>query len=229
MLKYVLICICVSLLSAQDPEGFQNIQWGAPAGEIQAEGLGEGWEEAENELFPNTPGIQVFSRDQTIAGYNCNTRFYFYEDQFFQATVEFDFSELENYDFNYNVFISVDEYYREIRSTTLTFVNDIYVLLRRKYGQTHPVFKDINPKNMFVRTDNYIAQERWNLRYNPSEYYKRIVTRGYAKWKFPKTEIIFSIDISAADSRFDYLLSASSVELHEEIEDQIKENRSQGL
>ncbi|ERP31370.1 hypothetical protein [Chitinivibrio alkaliphilus] len=229
-MKITIFLLCIPiLLWAQAPQGFQEFEWGTGPDEISATALGEGWENTETPLFPNTPEIEVFQRNQEIGGYTAVTNFYFYEDQFFQATVHFDFSHLAEYDFNFNVFISVDEYYREIRTQTLTFVNDIYTLLKRRYGRRQPVFKGIDPRNMFARTDNYISQERWNLRYNASEYYKRIITRGYAKWTYPETQIIFSIDISAPDERFDYLLSASSVALKKEIEDRVLDDRSLGL
>jgi hypothetical protein len=84
------------------------------------------------------------------------------------------------------------------------------------------VFKGLDPRHIFKLTDAYIKQELWSLRYHPSEYYKRIVTAAYARWDFPKTRIIFSINISAKDKRFDYQLSLTSLDLEKEINDKKK-------
>ncbi|MGM0444416.1 MAG: hypothetical protein ACQEQV_09535, partial [Fibrobacterota bacterium] len=232
MAMRIILCLfsLTVILTAADPKGFQGADWGSTPAEVQGAVPGNGWNRVEQqELFPTSPDVIAYGRPQTIAGYPAQTTFYFYEEQFFQITISFDFSRLEEYDFNYNVFISVDEYYREIRSTTTTFVNDIYTLLREKYGRKQPVFKGIDPRNIFMRTDNYLAQERWNLRYNPSEYYKRIIARAYALWKYPETEITFAINISAADERFEYTLSATSQDLTKEIKETIRQNRSRGL
>lgn len=226
----LLLFICTSLLFALDPMGFQGARWGDTQQEVQNKANIANWKEVNaDKLFPNTKNIKAFKTDQTIASYKATTYFYFYKNKLFQATIDFNFNDLEEYDFNYNVFISVDKYYREIRSKTKVFVNDIYVLLRNKYGKKQPQFKGIAPHNIFNITDNYVAQERWNLRYNPSEYYKRIIANGYARWLYPKTEIIFAITISAADKRFDYTLSYTSLDVSREIKKEIQKSRSDKL
>lgn len=222
-----ILFLTASLLYSMDPVGFQGALWGDSPQEVQSKATITGWEQVEpSGLFPDTKDITAYKIAQEIASYKANTYFYFYKDQFFQATIKFDFDSLKTYDFNYNVFISVDKYYREIRNTSRLFVNDIYTLLKEKYGKKQPRFKGIAPHDIFKRTDNYIAQERWNLRYNPSEYYKRIISRGYALWLYPKTEIIFAINISAADKRFDYTLSFTSISLVKEIQAEIQKNRT---
>lgn len=217
----------VTIASALDPKGVQGALWGDSPQDVQTKASITEWKEVDSkELFPYTAEIKTYKTSQEVASYKTETYFYFYKDQLFQTTMSFDFKDLKEYDFNYNVFISVDKYYREIRSTTKVFVQDIYALLKEKYGKKQPQFKGIAPHNIFNRTDNYIAQERWNLRYNPSEYYKRIIARGYARWLYPKTEIIFSINISAADKRFDYILSYTSLDISRDIKKQIQKDRT---
>jgi CRISPR/Cas system endoribonuclease Cas6 (RAMP superfamily) len=109
------------------------------------------------------------------------------------------------------------------------FVHEIYKLLESKYGKKRPVFKGLNPLEIFSKLDSYLKLERWNLRYHPYDFYQRIVTSAYARWDFPKSRIIFSINISAPDKRFDYILSAASLEMKRAIDDEIEQLRSSGL
>jgi hypothetical protein len=216
--------------AAGPPEGFQGAAWGAPPEQVRAAAGVGGWRQtAGGEDFPEGLGVTTYAAQTRVAGYPATAKYYFFGGKFFQATVEFDFSQLENFDFNYNVFISVDRYYRAIHDQTITFVHDIYALLRKKYGKKEPVFKGLDPRHVFERTDAYIRQERWNLRYHPSEYYKRIVTSAYARWDFPETRVIFSVNISAADKRFDYMLSLTSLDLAREVSAESDRLRMQGL
>jgi hypothetical protein len=148
---------------------------------------------------------------------------------FFQATVVFNFDELKNFDFNYNVYRSVNEYYLAIRSKSLIFIYDVYDLLCKKYGKKEPVFKGLDPRLSFVKLDRYLKQERWNLRYHPYDYYQRIVTAAYARWDFPQTRTIFSVNISALDKRFDFSLSLVSLGMERLISKKMDELRMQGL
>jgi hypothetical protein len=213
------ILAAYSNICGQYPQdGFQNAIWGAAPQDVQkAAGL-TGWQQVpSDQLFPKELGITLYKASSSIAGYPAVVTYYFYQNKFFQATVDFNFNELKNFDFNYNVFISVDRYYRAIHDKTLTFVFDIYDLLQKKYGMKKPVFKGLDPRFVFKETDVYIRQEVWNLRYHPSEFYKRIIASAYALWNFTKTRVIFSVNISAVDSRFDYKLCATSLDMEREI------------
>ncbi len=141
----------------------------------------------------------------------------------------FNFNRLKNYDFNYNVFRSVNEYYYAIRNSTISFINDIYDLLQKKYGKKEPVFKGLDPRLMFVKLDRYVKQERWNLRYHPYDYYTHIVSSSYARWDFPKTRVVFSLNLSAPDKRFDYRLSSVSLDMEREIKKKRDELLMKGL
>lgn len=234
-LKYITIALIILYSAlicygAKPPVGFQNATWGMSPEEVRKAAGVSNWQSTPlDAAFPEGLTITAYIASSTIAGYQAQVKYYFYEQKFFQATVVFNFDELKNFDFNYNVFISVDRYYRAIHDKTLTFVADIYDLLRKKYGKKQPVFKGLDPRFVFKHTDAYIKQELWNLRYHPSEYYKRIVTAAYARWDFPKTRVIFSINISAKDKRFDYQLSLTSLDLEKEINKKKDELRMQGL
>ena len=215
---------------SQSPDGFNNANWGTSSAEVKKAVNAQGWQaDPVSKDFPQDLKVTVFKASSLIAGYKAVTRYYFWEDRFFQATVSFDFDKLKTFDFNYNVFRSVNEYYSVIRSNTLVFVNDVYALLRKKYGMKEPVFKGLDPRMVFVRLDAYLRQERWNLRYHPYDYYQHIITAAYARWDFPKTRVIFSINISAPDKRFDYQLSAASLDLEVLINKKMNELRMQGL
>lgn len=204
--------------AVEPPLGFQNATWGMSVEEVRKAAQITNWQIVANDAaFSLELAITVYESQSTIAGYPAVVRYYFHDQKFFQATIVFNFDQLINFDFNYNVFISVDKYYHAIHDQTLTFVADIYDLLRKKYGKKRPVFKGLDPRYIFKLTDAYIKQEIWNLRYHPSEYYKRIVTTAYARWDFPKTRVIFSINISAQDKRFDYILSLTSLDLEKQI------------
>lgn len=218
ILYYLIGYICSYAGAAEPPAGFQNAVWGMSPDDVRKAAAVSSWQSIPlDNAFPEGLGITVYTAAGEVAGYTAEVKYYFYEQKFFQATVTFNFDQLKNYDFNYNVFISVDKYYRAIHDQTLTFVSDIYHLLRKKYGKKQPVFKGLDPRFVFKETDAYIKQEIWNLRYHPFEYYKRIVAAAYARWNFPKTRVIFSVNISAKDKRFDYQLSLTSLDLEQEI------------
>ena len=149
--------------------------------------------------------------------------------RFFQATADFAFPELVSFDFNYNVFRSVNEYYTAIRHKTILFVNDIYTLLSKKYGKKKPVFKGLDPRYCFEKLDRYVMKERWNLRYNPYDFYLNIVTASYARWDFPQTRVIFSVAIAAPQKRFDYRLSLSSTKMSGQVKKAMDIMRAKNL
>lgn len=232
MIRFVsLLFIIYSLLAAQQQPvtGFNGAKWGSQPDEVRTATGVKNWLPMPVEGFPEQMNIKVFSSNTTIAGYSAVVKYYFWNDLFFQATTSFNFNELENFDFNYNVYRSVNEYYSAIRNKTMGFVHEIYKLLESKYGKKRPVFKGLNPLEIFSKLDSYLKLERWNLRYHPYDFYQRIVTSAYARWDFPKSRIIFSINISAPDKRFDYILSAASLEMKRAIDDEIEQLRSSGL
>jgi hypothetical protein len=214
----------------EEPSGFQGAPWGSSSQNVKDVTKPSTWAKLPSDnSFPKEMNIERYSGKQSVAGYAATVTYYFLDDKLVQATIAFDFDQLKNFDFNYNVFISVDKYYTAIHDQTLTFIADIYELLKKKYGKKEPVFKELDPRNMFVKLDKYLNQERWNMRYNPSEYHKRIIASAYARWDFPQTTAIFSINISAADKRFDYVLSLSSVELSPKVLEMKDSLRMRGL
>lgn len=231
MKQLLLIFTTIALLWGKNPEGIHEVLWGASTADVQASAQPAvvNWREKTVQDKPANLPITSFTSDAMIAGRRAQTTYYFFNDQLFQATIAFNFDHFKNYDFNYNVFISVDKYYRDIRSETLVFVDEIYALLMEKYGKKQPIFLPLDPRMVLMDTDNYIGQERWNLRYHPSEYYKRILGRAFAQWKYPKTEINFAVNIAASDKRFDYTLSFISVQLRREIEKAVEASKSSGL
>lgn len=223
-------CFYCNTAAQNPPEGFQNALWSMSAVQVQNAARITNWQTVTGESgFPDEINIQMYQSPSTIAGYSALVTYYFYDDKFFQATIAFNFDHLKNFDFNYNVFISVDKYYRAIRDQTLTFVTDIYDLLRKKYGRKQPVFKGLDPRFVFVQTDRMVKQNIWNFRYHPYEYYKKIVSAAYARWDFPQTKVIFSVNISAVDKRFDYQLSLTSLDLEKEIQTAIDSVRYSDL
>jgi len=234
---FIYIFLFCSLCFSQrliNPDGYRGIAWGSTAAQatavLQGVQLTQLADRPRTATFPaalNVVRYQILA--DTVAGYPARTTLYFYNDQFFQAVVDFNFNRFVNFDFNYNVFISVERFYNELRATTLNFVADIYALLTERYGRRQPVFRTLDPRNSFVELDNYLARERWNLRYNPSEFHRRIQTQSFAQWRFPRTEVRFSIAISAFDNRFEYVLSLASTELMAQIQRSINDIRSQGL
>jgi len=212
------------------PNGFNGAEWGsAPAQAQQASGVAAWQPDPIAASFPQEMGITAFRANTTIAGYPATVTYYYWQNRFFQATVRFPFDDLVNYDFNYNVYRSVTEYYSAIRARTINFVQDIYTLLRMKYGQKQPVFRGLDPRLAFTRLDAYLNRERWNLRYHPFEFYQRIVTASYARWDFPKTRVIFSMNISAPDKRFEYTLSAVSLDMEKDVKKEMDRLRMRGL
>lgn len=212
------------------PDGFQGIEWGASPQDAGNSPMVNGLQPVpDNGEFAPELNIRVLSTESTIAGYPAIVRYYFHENRFFQATVVFDFDHLKEFDYNYNVFISVNRYYRAIHDETVTFTADIYDLLRKKYGKKEPIFKGLDPRFIFERFNQYLAQEQWNLKYHPYEYYQRIGASAYARWDYPETRVTFSINISARDKRFDYMLSLTSLRLEEEVNDAKDQLRMQGL
>ncbi|MFP4015215.1 MAG: hypothetical protein ACLFVQ_14095 [Chitinispirillaceae bacterium] len=224
------LLLMATAVSAQPFPGFNDAEWGITPQEVREAVDAQQWQaDARAEEFPEEMNVTVFSSQADVAGYNATTRYYFWQDRFFQATVEFHFDDLANYDFNYNVYKSVSEYYSAIRSRTLVFIRDVYTLLAKKYGKKEPVFKGLDPRFSFTRLDAYLKQERWNLRYHPYDFYQRIVTAAYARWDFPKTRVLFSINLSAPDERFDYLLSAVSLDLEKAVNEEMDRLRMEGL
>ena len=219
-----------SVSAADGPGGFNGALWGQSPDEVRKNCDISSWQSDLSEKnFPPELEIAVFRAAADIAGYKASVKYYFANKRFFQATVEFNFDELKNFDFNYNVFRSVNEYYTAIRAKTILFVNDIYDLLRKKYGKKEPVFKGLDPRNVFVELDRYVLQERWNLRYHPYDFYLRIVTASYARWDFPHTRVIFSLNIAAAQKRFDYQLSLSSIDMTGPLQKVMDAVRAKGL
>jgi len=225
-----IIILAVAALSVSAFDGFQNAAWGSSADAVKKANAVSSWAAQPTGVeFPKELGVTTFVAAQNIAGKNASVKYYFYNDKFFQATVRFNFDELKNYDFNYNVYRSVDEYYRAIRDRTTTFVFDVYDLLQKKYGKRQPIFNGLDPRFMFKNLDEYLKKEVWNLRYYPYEYYKKIETGAYARWDHPKTRIIFSVAINAREKRFDYTLSLTSLDLEQEITKKKDEIRMQNL
>ncbi len=227
----ILLLAIFTLFAVEHPNGIHGVEWGINSATVQETAIPvvANWRTVNPEIEQDGLPITAFSSDTPISGYPATTTYYFYNDSLYQATIKFHFSDLESFDFNYNVFISVDKYYREIRSQTLIFVDNIYSTLRTKYGRKQPVFLPLDPRQVFMDTDNYIAQERWNLRYHPSEYHKRIIGRAYARWRFPETEINFAVNIAAADSRFDYTLSYISTKMRRDISNSVQDMNESGL
>ncbi|NLL15545.1 MAG: hypothetical protein GX267_19275 [Fibrobacter sp.] len=227
---FFLILYPMITLWATDPGGFNDAPWGSSQEQVRKIINPVQWlSDPSAARFPADLKITVYRTNAEIAGNRAIVRYYFHEDSFFQATVFFDFEDLKSYDFNYNVFRSVNEYYTVIRSRTLVFVHDIYDLLKKKYGMKEPVFKGLDPRTVFVKLDSYVRKERWNLRYHPYDYYLKINTSAYAEWDFPKTRVIFSINISASDKRFDYTLSLSSLKMEDAIKKKMDRLRMKGL
>ncbi len=215
---------------SSSPDGFNGAFWGSPAAQVQRDVGATGWQpDRVAQDFPPEMGVTAFKTNSTIAGYKAAVTYYFWRDKFFQATVRFDFDDLASFDFNYNVYRSVNEYYMAIRARTLNFVTDIYTLLGKKYGKKEPIFRGLDPRYAFTRLDAYLKQERWNLRYHPYDYYQRIVTASYARWDFPKTRVIFSINISAPDKRFEYALSATSLDMEKAVQTELDSLKMRGL
>jgi hypothetical protein len=229
-----LVVAFVFTVTPEDPasyNGFNDSPWGSPPDKVRQHVSATGWQSDQGAAadFPKELGITTYRSSGEIAGYPAVITYYFWDHRFFQATARFNFDELKTYDFNYNVFRSVNEYYNTIRSRTLVFTRDIYDLLQKKYGKKKPFFKDLDPKHCFVNLDTYFKKERWNLRYHPYDYYLHIKTQSYARWDFPKTRVLFSITIDAPEKRFDYTLSCASIELASQVNVMSDSLRMQGL
>lgn len=230
LLSTTIIVLSVNLRAADDPGGFNGVLWGASQEDVRSNTKASSWQsDPSQNNFPEELRISVYRTQTGIAGYKASVKYYFQENRLFQATVQFTFPELVNFDFNYNVFRSVNEYYTAIRATTIVFVNDIYELLRVKYGKKEPVFKGLDPRFIFQHLDRYVMQERWNLRYYPYDFYLNIVTASYARWDFPHTRVLFSVNIAAPQKRFDYYLSLSSVDMSAPVKRAMEIMRSRGL
>jgi len=219
-----------ALRAAQDPGGFNGALWGQSPEQVKGAAGISGWQTDQTETsFPPELKVTVYRAPAVIAGYNASVKYYFQDGRFFQATIDFEFNDLKQFDFNYNVFRSVNEYYTAIRTETVLFVDDIYALLREKYGKKKPVFKGLDPRNVFDELDKYVAQERWNHRYHPYDFYLNIVTSSYARWDFPSTRVLFSLNIAASQKRFDYQLSLSSIAMSNTIQKALYALRAKGL
>jgi hypothetical protein len=221
----------VFTLKAAEPfNGFENAFWGMSPDEVRKSNNPKTWVmlPAAND-FPPDLKIKSFSASQEIAGQISSVKYYFWDEKFFQATVQFNFDRFKTYDFNYNVYRSVDSYYRAIHDQTLTFVFDIFDLLRKKYGKKEPVFKGSDPRYIFKSTDEYLKKESWNLRFYPYDYYKKICASAWAYWDHPQTTITFSIVINAPNKQFDYLLSLTSKIFGAEVNNKKDSIRTQNL
>lgn len=227
----LLLCLMKIPAIAMDPAGFNNAPWGSAPDKVKTAVTATGWvsDPVSAKGFPAQMNVLVFGSTDTIAGYRAAVKYYFYENKLFQATVIFNFDDLKKFDFNYNVFRSVNEYYNFIRSKTIVFVNDIYSLLCQKYGKKEPIFKGLDPRYMFVDLDKYLNRERWNLRYHPYDYFVHMTTAAYARWDFPKTRVLFSMAIDAKEKRFDYQLSLASLDMERAIQKKMTELRTKGL
>jgi hypothetical protein len=211
-------------------DGFENAEWGAAPDAVKKANNPASWAvQAAGTEFPKELNVTIAIASQQIGGRNASVKYYFYNNKFFQATVRFNFDNLKTYDFNYNVYRSVDGYYKAIRDQTTTFVFDIYDLLQKKYGKKQPIFEKLDPRFMFTDLDRYLKKESWNLRYYPYEYYKKIIASAYARWDHPKTRILFSVNICATEKRFDYLLSLTSLDFENEINAKKDELRMRNL
>jgi hypothetical protein len=193
--------------------GFGGAVWGMNPIAVKSAINPKQWQKAPSDSsFPATLAVTVYTSPLSVAGYPANASFYFAEDRFFQVTLAFDQSKLKNFDFNYNVFQSVNKFYSAIHDQTQGFVFDIFDLLEKKYGRKQPVFDGLDPRRMFLESDKYLNRERWNLRYYPYDFYKKIIVNAYARWNFPKTVVIFSLAIDAPNKIFDYSLSLTSTD-----------------
>jgi hypothetical protein len=232
MKRFPLICLVVACLACTvlSFDGFQNAPWGAAPDVVKKDNNPSSWAvQPAGTEFPKELNVSVITASQSIAGKNASVKYYFYNNQLFQATVRFNFDNLKNFDFNYNVYRSVDSYYKAIRDQTLTFVFDIYDLLQKKYGKKQPIFEKLDPRFMFTDLDLHLKKEAWNLRYYPYAYYKKIIASAYARWDHPKTRILFAVNICATEKRFDYTLSLTSLDLENEINRKKDELRMQNL
>jgi hypothetical protein len=208
------LCLTSGIFAAEPMNGFQNALWGISPDEVKKNNNPQSWTLiAPGNEFPKELNIKMYAATQNIAGKDASIKYYFQDDKFFQATIRFNFNNLKTFDFNYNVYRSVDSFYRAIHDQTLTFVYDVFDLLRKKYGKKEPSFKGVDPRFIFQNTDEYLKKESWNLRSYPYEYYKKIQASAYAQWDLPTTKIIFSVAICAPEKQFDYQLSLSSIEL----------------
>lgn len=222
--------MATAVCAADDPVGFNGALWGQSPDEVRKSSSLSSWQsDPVEKKFPPECKVTVFRTSAEVAGYKATVLYYFWDKRFFQATVNFDFSELATFDFNYNVYRSVSEYYTFIRSKTTVFVQDVFALLEKKYGKKEPVFKGLDPRRVFVTLDAYITQERWNFRYHPFDFYQRIVTASYARWDFPHTRVLFSMNLAAAEKRFDYTLSIASIEMADQLQKVMDRLRAKGL
>jgi hypothetical protein len=225
-----IIILVYFAVTASAFDGFQNATWGMSPDDVKKANAPSAWlQQPADSGFPTDLHVTTFDASQSIAGNNASVKYYFCNGRFFQATVRFNFDRFKTYDFNYNVYRSVDGYYKAIRDQTTVFVSDMYDLLQKKYGKKQPIFEKLDPRFMFSDLDRSLKKESWNLRYYPYEYYKKIITSAFARWDHPKTRIIFSITICATDKRFDYLLSLTSLDLENEINKKKDALRMQNL
>jgi len=226
-----MIVAFAAIIAAKGPDGFNGALWGDTPEKVRAVTNASSWQpdNTTSRGFPDGMAITAFQSTDQVAGYKASIKYYFSDNRFFQATVTFNFDDMKRYDFNYNVYRSVNEYYNYIRSKTLVFTDDIYKLLLQKYGKKEPVFEGLNPRYMFVNIDKYLNRERWNLRYHPYDYYSKIVTAAYARWDFPETRVTFSVAINAKDKRFDYQLSLISLDMEKTVRKTMDSLRMKGL
>ena len=230
LLPFFILVFSVTAIAADTTGGFQNARWGMGPDEVRTSNNPRTWSAVTTETnFPKDLKITTYLASQDIAGKDAAVTYYFFENKFFQATARFNFDQLKNFDFNYNVYRSVDSYYRAIHNQTLTFVYDIFDLLRKKYGKREPAFRGADPRRIFMAVDEYCSKEAWNLRSYPYDYYKKIAASAYARWEFPNTIVIFSIAITAPEKQFDFQLSLSSTSLTSTVNAKKDSLRTQNL
>jgi hypothetical protein len=224
------LCTIVVAHAADSFDGFQNARWGMAPDAVRKSNNPASWSALPPDNgFPKDLKVTTFMASQEIAGKAASVTYYFFDNKFFQATARFNFDQLKNFDFNYNVYRSVDSYYRAIHNQTLTFVFDIFDLLRKKYGKKEPAFRGADPRRIFGELDEYLKKESWNLRSYPYDYYKKIGATAFARWEFPNTTVVFSIALVAPEKQFDYLLSLTSASLAATVNAKKDSLRTQGL
>ena len=160
----VVLTALISVAAPNNPasyDGFNNAVWGSSPEEVRQAVGASAWrtDSIGSTEFPRSLGVTAFHAPTTIAGYQAMVRYYFYNNKLFQATVRFNFDDLADVDFNYNVYKSVSEYYTTIHDRTITFVDDCFDLLVKRYGTQKPYFQGLDPRRMFSVLDNYFPRE----------------------------------------------------------------------
>ena len=141
----IILLVLFTVSFAQNPSGIDNLDWGASPETVRNAVKAQGWQQ--DPLGNEFPEAQCDCLQGKLkdSGLRCKHGYYFYDGKLFQTTVTFNFNQLKNYDFNYNVFRSVNEYYYAIRNSAISFINDIYDLLQKKYGKKGRFSRDSTP------------------------------------------------------------------------------------